>query len=76
MEGFEVHACTDVTGFGLLGHACEMIEGTDVGLKIHASQVPVFPEALEYARMGLIPGGGIPEQGVQDEDGGYSARHQ
>jgi len=57
MEGFPVHACTDVTGFGLLGHAAEMVEGTDVGLEIHVSKVPVFPEALEYARMGLVPGG-------------------
>jgi selenide,water dikinase len=78
MEGFTVHACTDVTGFGLLGHACEMIEGTDVGLKIEASRVHVFPEALEYARMGLIPGGAYRnrefrtkmvdiQQGISDE---------
>ena len=52
-----VHACTDVTGFGLLGHACEMIEGSDVGMTIYSSEVPVFPEALEFAKMGLIPGG-------------------
>jgi len=53
----EVHACTDVTGFGLLGHACEMIEGTDVGMTIHSSAVPFFPEAKELAEMGMIPGG-------------------
>jgi len=52
-----VHACTDVTGFGLLGHACEMIEGTDVGMIIDSSEVPFFPEAKELARMGMIPGG-------------------
>ena len=57
MTGFDVHACTDVTGFGLLGHACEMIEGGGVGMTIHASRVPVIPEAVEYARMGLIPAG-------------------
>jgi selenide,water dikinase len=57
MAGFPVHACTDVTGFGLLGHACEMIEGTGVGMTIYSARVPVFNEALEYARMGLIPGG-------------------
>jgi selenide,water dikinase len=57
MEGFAVHACTDVTGFGLLGHASEMVEGTGTGMVIRASGVPVFPEALEYAAMGLIPGG-------------------
>ncbi len=57
MDGLSVHACTDVTGFGLLGHACEMIEGSDVGMRIFAARVPVFAKALEYARMGLIPGG-------------------
>jgi len=53
----DVHACTDVTGFGCLGHACEMIEGTDVGVVINASAVPYIPEAKEYAEMGLVPGG-------------------
>jgi selenide,water dikinase len=57
MEGQGVHACTDVTGFGLLGHACEMVEGTGAGMVIRASAVPVFPEALEYAASGLVPGG-------------------
>jgi len=57
MEGFDVHACTDVTGFGLLGHACEMIEKSDVGMRIFSSCVPVIKEALEYASMGLIPAG-------------------
>lgn len=52
-----VHACTDVTGFSLLGHACEMIEGADVGLVIRASSVPLLPEVKKYAQMGLIPGG-------------------
>jgi selenide,water dikinase len=53
----DVHACTDVTGFGLLGHACEMIEGTGVGMIIHSDAVPYFPEAKEYAEMGMVPGG-------------------
>jgi len=57
MVTVEVHACTDVTGFGLLGHACEMVEGTDVGMTIHSSAVPFFPEAKELAEMGMIPGG-------------------
>ena len=52
-----VHACTDITGFGLLGHACEMIEGTDTGLAIHAPLVPLLPRLEEYTQMGLIPAG-------------------
>jgi len=52
-----VNACTDITGFGLLGHASEMIEGTDVGMVIDSAAVPFFPEAKELAGMGMIPGG-------------------
>lgn len=52
-----IHACTDVTGFGLLGHACEMIECTDVGMVIYSDEVPCFPEAKGYAEMGMVPGG-------------------
>ncbi len=52
-----VHACTDITGFGLLGHAAEMIENTEVGMVIYASHVPFFPEARELADMGMIPAG-------------------
>ena len=53
----EVHACTDITGFGLLGHACEMINGSDVGMRIYSSEVPFFSEAKDLAEMGMIPGG-------------------
>jgi selenide, water dikinase len=52
-----VNACTDITGFGLLGHACEMILEGQVGLRIHSAAVPLFPETVEMARMGLVPGG-------------------
>jgi selenide,water dikinase len=52
-----VNACTDITGFGLLGHACEMIHDSQVGLKIRSVSVPVFPETLGLARVGMIPGG-------------------
>ncbi len=59
MMAIGVNACTDVTGFGLLGHACEMIEGSDVGMVIYSSSVPLLPETEGYAQMGLIPGGTI-----------------
>ena len=51
------NACTDITGFGLLGHACEMIQDSEVGFKIRSISVPIFPETLRLARMGMIPGG-------------------
>jgi len=53
----EVHACTDITGFGFLGHACEMVDGSDTGMVINSEAVPFFPEAMELAAMGMIPGG-------------------
>jgi selenide, water dikinase len=52
-----VDACTDVTGFGLMGHASEMIEETDVGFVFDSKAIPFFPEAKEYAGKGLMPGG-------------------
>ena len=57
MLGVEVHACTDASGFGLLGHAREMAAGSHVTLEIDASLVRFLPGALEYARAGAIPGG-------------------
>jgi selenide,water dikinase len=54
---FGVSACTDVTGFGLLGHACEMIEGEPVGLRIEGDKVPVIPGAWDFAGMGMVPAG-------------------
>ncbi|MFD0620977.1 selenide, water dikinase SelD [Paenibacillus sp. GCM10027629] len=57
MESFDVHACTDVTGFGLMGHSLEMAKGSDVGLIIHADQVPVLPRVRELAEAGFVPGG-------------------
>lgn len=57
MRDFSVHACTDITGFGLLGHACEMIEGSDTAMVIRSSQVPVFPGIREFAEMGILPAG-------------------
>lgn len=59
MTEVEVHACTDITGFGLLGHACEMVEGQDVGMVIYSSAVPILPGTEKLAQMGLIPGGTI-----------------
>ena len=54
---FPVHACTDITGFGLIGHALEMAEASDVTIELYSSQVPFIQEADEYAEMGLIPAG-------------------
>ncbi len=57
MAAFPVHACTDITGFGFLGHLAEMVVDSGQGVRIKAASVPVYPEALEWAAMGLIPAG-------------------
>ena len=57
MVRYRVHACTDVTGFGLMGHGFEMAQGSDVALHIDVSAIDLIPEALEFARMGVLPAG-------------------
>jgi selenide, water dikinase len=57
MLAFEVHGCTDVSGFGLIGHAREMAAASEVTLEIEAESVEFLPGALEYARQGAIAGG-------------------
>jgi len=57
MQEAAVHACTDITGYGLLGHACGMIEDGPVCMEIHVTAIPCFPEAKGLAQMGLVPGG-------------------
>ena len=57
MQEVGVHACTDVTGFGFLGHASEMIERTDVGMLIRSAAVPFFPETKRLAEKDFLPGG-------------------
>lgn len=52
-----VHACTDITGFGLLGHLYEMTKGSRVGARVSLSQVPVINEAWNLIRKGICPGG-------------------
>jgi selenide,water dikinase len=51
------HACTDVTGFGLIGHAREMAVASGVTLEIEAARIEFLPGALEYSRQGALPGG-------------------
>lgn len=52
-----VNSCTDITGFGLLGHAFEMALGSNVTIKIDANSIPIIEEALNLAKMGIIPAG-------------------
>jgi len=57
MAEAEVHACTDITGFGLLGHLCEMVEENEIGMVVYSSSIPFFPEVKGLVEMGLVPAG-------------------
>jgi selenide, water dikinase len=56
MQLYHLRAATDITGFGLLGHALEMAEASDVTLEINAAQVPLFEGAYDLMDLGCIPG--------------------
>lgn len=57
MQDFEIHACTDITGFGFAGHAMEMARGSCCTLIVESEFIPHYPEAAELAEMGIIPAG-------------------
>ena len=57
MVEYPVHSCTDITGFGLLGHSYEMAQGSDVELELEVDAIDLIQEALEFANMGLLPAG-------------------
>lgn len=57
LGGLEVHGCTDITGFGLIGHARELAVASGVTLELDSSLVPLLPGAREQALAGAIPGG-------------------
>ena len=65
MVRYDVHSCTDVTGFGLLGHACEMADGSGTTIHFDTSSIPFHKEALEMAAMGLIPGRCVSQSGFR-----------
>lgn len=57
MVSVDAHACSDITGFGLLGHACEMALNSEVAIELYSSMVPFFSETADFAKMGLNPEG-------------------
>lgn len=57
MLRYDVHGCTDITGFGLIGHARELAEASGVTVEIEVGQIRFLPGAVRYAEMGAVPGG-------------------
>lgn len=67
IEKYEIHSCTDVTGFGLAGHSIEMAEGSGVTFDIEMGRLPIQQAAIEYAQMGLIPAGAYRNRNFTEE---------
>jgi len=57
MQEVGIHACTDITGFGLLGHTVQLAQNSRVGISISSALVPLLPRVEEFAKQGLLPGG-------------------
>lgn len=57
MIKYEVHACTDVTGFSMMGHSLEMAQGSDTQIRIYTDNIDVIDGAFEFAQMGILPEG-------------------
>ncbi len=56
-KGYKVHACTDITGFGLLGHLHEMMIASGVSARLFRDQIPIIGQCIDFINMGIIPEG-------------------
>ncbi|MCG8353521.1 MAG: selenide, water dikinase SelD [Chloroflexales bacterium] len=68
-QPIEIHSATDITGFGLLGHAAEIARNSQVGLRIEVDTLPLLPGALAYADAGIAPGGLHRNREYLEQDG-------
>lgn len=67
IKDMDVHGVTDVTGFGLIGHTVEMAEGSGVTIELFSNQVPMLKGVIDFAKIGIIPGGAYTNMGYFDE---------
>ena len=63
VDKYDVSACTDITGFGLLGHCVEMASASEVTFELNVKNIEYFEDAIDYAKMGLIPAGAYKNRG-------------
>lgn len=77
VEKYDVSACTDITGFGLLGHCVEMASASDVTFELKVKDIAYFEDAVDYAKMGLVPAGAYKNRGysVRQVDAGSVEEH-
>ncbi len=67
MADFAISACTDVTGFGLLGHLAEMVNDTGYSVRLFSEQIPIIPQAKDFAAMGFIPAGAYKNRDFREQ---------
>ena len=63
VDKYDVSACTDITGFGLLGHCVEMASASEVTFELNVKNIEYFEDAIDYAKMGLVPAGAYKNRG-------------
>jgi len=68
LDGLDISSCTDVTGFGFLGHAYEMAKGSGVSLEIYSDKIPIIEGAKEFAGKGIIPAGMYSNKNYVEDD--------
>lgn len=68
LDGLDISSCTDVTGFGFLGHAYEMAKGSEVSLEIYSDKIPIIEGARELAGKGIIPAGMYSNKNYVEDD--------
>jgi len=64
---FDIHACTDITGFGIIGHLLEMAKGSRVQINLFYNKLPMYPFALEMYRKGITTGSNVPNKRFSEE---------
>lgn len=69
---FPVNACTDVTGFSLMGHSCEMAQGSGVTIHLQTDRIPYYKEAFDAAAMGLVPEGAYRNRAFAEPHAAYA----
>ncbi len=77
VERYDVSACTDITGFGLLGHCAEMASASEVTFELNVRDIAYFQDAIDYAKMGLVPAGAYKNRGysIDKVETGSVAEH-
>ena len=68
MTAVGANACTDVTGFGMIGHASEMAKGSNLTIELYSREMPIIEAAIDFAKMGIIPSGAYHNMAFVQDD--------